>query len=247
MIKLFQNRRILLNILVESISAINTYVDTYENDVDESEIVTGQMFGTLYLLNNNEKIDQEDSVDVEERVVEQHIQEPEWYGLENLAAFIEFRLQKKENLSYIPDTSDMSNSWVNHLSEGGLLKPNEDFLTKCNELDHIFNNFIGGTLKLSNNYLNALMNLAESVNVQYNELDFYMKVCKRLKRNETSNSTSFNMSVSAVELARAENAIVMIGNIIFIVNRCLFSPNNKKVSSRVPLGLAQICDFTEPE
>ncbi|KAK9708201.1 hypothetical protein QE152_g27360 [Popillia japonica] len=127
------------NILVESISTINTYADTYENDVDESEIVTGQMFGTLDLLNNNEKIDQEDSVDVEERVVEQHIQELEWYGLENLAGIIEFRLQKKENLGYIPDTSDMSNSWVNHLSEGGLLKPNEDFLTKLN---NVANNFL---------------------------------------------------------------------------------------------------------
>lgn len=172
------------NILVESISTINTYADTYENDVDESEIVTGQMFGTLDLLNNNEKIDQEDSVDVEERVVEQHIQELEWYGLENLAGIIEFRLQKKENLGYIPDTSDMSNSWVNHLSEGGLLKPNEDFLTKCNELDHIFNNFIGETLKLPDNYLKALMNLAESVNVsiEVKHLFFRCKMYFKLRK-----------------------------------------------------------------
>lgn len=165
------------NIAIASISGVSN-LDTYENDIDDSEIVTGQMFGALTLnLPNNSDVDENQSVDVSDKVVEQHVQELEWDGLENLAGFIAFKLQKKEKLGYIPDSNETSFSWVNHLSEGGLLKPNLDFLTKCNELDHIFKNFNNESLKLSKNYLKTLMDLAQSVDLSIEAKHLFFR-CK---------------------------------------------------------------------
>lgn len=158
------------NLAIASVSGISN-LHAYENDVDDSEIVTGQMFGTLDLTNDDEH------ADVQEKVIEHHIQELQWDGLENLAGFVAFKLRNKEKLGYIPDSNELSFSWVNHLSEGGLLKPNLDFLTKCNELDHIFNNFNGESLKLTKNYLQALMDLAESVNLSTDAKHLFFR-CK---------------------------------------------------------------------
>ncbi|KAJ8937551.1 hypothetical protein NQ314_011786, partial [Rhamnusium bicolor] len=52
-------------------------------------------------------------------------------GLENLVGFIAFKLKGKEKLGYIPNTYETSFSWIDHLTEGGLMKPADDFLMKC--------------------------------------------------------------------------------------------------------------------
>lgn len=160
------------NIAIASVSGVSD-LNAYENDVDDTELVTGQMLGSLTLSNDNNQSYQKKSADVQENLLEPHVTEVERDGLENLAEFIAFKLQKKENIGYIPSTDETSFSWVNHLSEDGLLKPNEDFLTKCTELDHIFNSFNGDSLKLTKHYLSSLMELANSSDLSTEAKHFF--------------------------------------------------------------------------
>lgn len=59
-------------------------------------------------------------------------------GLENLAGYVAFKLRKKETVGFIPDSSDCSFSWINHVSEGGLMKPTNSFLENCRQLNAIY-------------------------------------------------------------------------------------------------------------
>lgn len=115
--------------------------------------------------------------DVENTLRNADLEELRWDGLENLAGFVAFKLRKKEKLGYIPDCNEGSFSWVNHLSEGGLQKPTEEFLIKCNELDHIFNTFNGDSLKIEKNYLKCLNNLAKNVDLSDEAKNLFFK-CK---------------------------------------------------------------------
>lgn len=109
----------------------------------------------------SEDIRKNDEVDM----VNTNLDELKWDGLENLAGYIAFKLRHKEKLGSIPNTNEASFSWINHLTEGGLQKPTDEFMIKCNELDKIFIKYNGDSLKIEKNYLQNLCKLAEGVNV----------------------------------------------------------------------------------
>lgn len=120
--------------------------------------------------------------------------ELKWDGLENLAGNIAFKLRHNEKLSYIPDKNEASFSWVNHLTEGGLQKPTDEFMIKYNQLDHIFNKYNGDTLKIEKSHLQNLINLAEGVNASKDvkTLSFRCKMYFRIRilnRNLTDMSS----------------------------------------------------------
>ncbi|GLV33193.1 hypothetical protein CBL_20073, partial [Carabus blaptoides fortunei] len=72
-----------------------------ENEKDNAEIVSAQMISSLDIT---EEEDGDDfSVD--------DFLELQWDALEYLAEYIAFKLRNKENLGYIPDSTDLSNSW----------------------------------------------------------------------------------------------------------------------------------------
>lgn len=145
------------------------------------------MFNSLELPNGNE-----DELDVEtcinDKSVTNSSEELRWDGLENLAGFIAFKLRHKAKLGYIPDCNDASFSWVTHLTEGGLQKPTDDFLTKCNELDHIFSNYNGNSLKIEKRYLKNLNNLAKHVDLIDEAKTLFFK-CKMYFKIRTLNKT----------------------------------------------------------
>ena len=67
-------------------------------------------------------------------------------------------------------SEDKTFSWINHLSEGGLYKPNSEFLEAIEALEKIFKNLNKDDdgedrLLISENYLQKHLNLGEDINV----------------------------------------------------------------------------------
>lgn len=98
-------------------------------------------------------------------------------GLENLAGFVAFKLRNKEKLGYIPDASEPSSSWVNYLSEGGLMKPTDSFLIKCRLMNSVFEKFNGDSLKICKNYIKNLLQCSEHVDLSKDAKSLFFR-CK---------------------------------------------------------------------
>lgn len=73
-------------------------------------------------------------------------------ALENLAGFICNKIN-----SSTPFT------WVDHVSEGGLSKPSEEFMIKVKQLEEMFNKVNGDGLLICKNYMQNLLNEAKNV------------------------------------------------------------------------------------
>lgn len=91
----------------------------------------------------------------------------EFDGLQNLAGFIAFKLRGKEQLGEI--TSQQSEemrshqTWTDFLSEGGLMKPYAHLVKACDELNKVFIEFNGNTLKAGVGYIKSMMLLSQHV------------------------------------------------------------------------------------
>lgn len=99
--------------------------DTPDLPIHEVNL-SGRYFSTLNVIN-----EQEQQLDVME------LEGIAYDGLENLAGYICHKL--KEPTSSLTSSNQGSYSWVDHLSEGGLSKPSDDFMAEMEQLETIFN------------------------------------------------------------------------------------------------------------
>ena len=96
---------------------------------------------------------------------ESTLTEIEYDGIENIAGYIAFKLRGKESLGAPTSQQvDPTFSWADQLSEGGLYKPNPDFLKKIYELEQIFFNYNGSELKCVPNFIKTLINNSKHIN-----------------------------------------------------------------------------------
>lgn len=102
-------------------------------------------------------------------------------GLENLAGFIAFKFRKTEKLGYLSSSIDATYSWVDHLSEGGLMNPNDDFLQKCAQLEKIFNDINKDTLKIGRFYIQEHLNQSEHIDLSMDVRKLFLSVNSTLK------------------------------------------------------------------
>lgn len=117
-----------------------------------------------------------------EDTVEKELTEIQNDGLENLAGFIAFKLRKSESsLGYIATDNDPTYTWINHLSEGGLMKPNENFLSKCRELNTIFEKINGNSLKICDNYIQEHIDSSRDIDLSENVKSLFFR-CKMFFR-----------------------------------------------------------------
>lgn len=83
-------------------------------------------------------------------------------GLENLAGFICKKV--KEPTSFITSNSTNSSfTWIDHLSEGGLQKPTQHFMTEIEKLEAIFDSVNKPDLLISKHYLKNLFDRSVEV------------------------------------------------------------------------------------
>lgn len=110
------------------------------------------------------------------------ITEIEYDGIENIAGYIAFKVRAKESLG--APTSQQNNatySWTDHISKGGLYKPNPDFLKKIYELEQVFFDYNGSELKCGPNYIKTLINKSNHVNCSHELKSLYFR-CKMFFR-----------------------------------------------------------------
>lgn len=108
---------------------------------------------------------QEDALQYE--CVENDIESLQYDGLENLAGYICHKLKNQNpNLAANP-LEVASYTWVNHLSEGGLIKPSSSLVETLRSCDAIFFKLNGEKLLISNEYLQK--HLLEAKDIQATE------------------------------------------------------------------------------
>lgn len=175
------------NVMPDDVTVPNSIATTssmhiLNSDVerDNAELVTGNMFSNLVIPENDH---------VEDIIEEVELSELQYDGLENLAGFVAFKF-KKENLGYIPDDNDVLFSWVNHLSEGGLMKPTEDFLMKCIEMESIFVKINGDDLIICNGFIQNLLKHSEHIQNISREAKSLFFRCKMFFRIRILNNNS---------------------------------------------------------
>lgn len=92
-------------------------------------------------------------------------------ALEYVAGYIARRLKLGEDYVYPSGMSSQSTyTWIDELSEGGLKKPTEEFLTKLKKLELIFNVINKDNINTNSNYLSNLLS-----KVKHNDLDDKIK------------------------------------------------------------------------
>lgn len=87
-------------------------------------------------------------------------------GLENLGGFILQKLKNKINLNEETQNNQNNWTWVNELSEGGLMKPSETFLKKLIELEKIFLN-LKSQINNKKKLLRSFMEESKSIDVNF--------------------------------------------------------------------------------
>lgn len=114
-------------------------------------------------------------------------------GLENLAGFICHRL--KEHEPTIVSSSENNFSWVNHLSEGGLTKPSEEFMVKMEQLEKIFMDVNSDSLHICKGYIQNLLTKSSQINCseKVKKLFFRSRMYFRMRK---LNQNLFEMSLS---------------------------------------------------
>lgn len=89
----------------------------------------------------------------EENIDKAELHELEYDGLENLAGFLCCKLGDPN----LERSNTSKFTWTDHLSEGGLHQPSEEFLSKVEHLENIFKSVNGDTIFITKNYINNLM------------------------------------------------------------------------------------------
>jgi hypothetical protein len=111
------------------------------------------IFSTLNVIN-----EQEQQPDVMER------EGIGYDGLENLAGYICHKL--KEPTSSLTSSNQGSYSWVDHLSEGGLSKPSDDFMGEMEQLETIFNQVNSDGLLITRFFFTKFVQFKRSCKMQ---------------------------------------------------------------------------------
>lgn len=149
-------------------------------EISKEQILSGQLFDRLA-----EEQDQ-DSTEVIKKdqditeVVEKELGCLEYDGLQYLAGFICHKLKINSN----NDLQDNLFTWVDHISEGGLTKPTEEFMTFMEELENIFHSVNKDSLLISKTYLKHLLSLATAIpcNDSIKTLFFRSRMYFRIKK-----------------------------------------------------------------
>lgn len=145
--------------------------------------MSGQMIDKLDTSNNPLLIVNDPLIVVnaneQDEVISHELHELEYDGLENLAGYIYFKL----GYSRIEYTNKPFYTWLDHVDEGGLCKPSDEFLLKMEELENIFTSVNGDTLLVCKNYIKNLV--SKSVHVDCSDsaknLFFRSRMYFRLK------------------------------------------------------------------
>lgn len=80
--------------------------------------------------------------------------------MEYFAGYLIFKMGLKQFGKRTIDNCNQNYTYVNLASEGGLYKPNQDFLDILEELNLIFLKFNGEQLNVDSNYMQNLLNSA---------------------------------------------------------------------------------------
>lgn len=120
-------------------------------------------------------------------------------ALENLAGFIIKKCRKYINPDIAVNNEINNYSWVDEISEGGLIKPSKLFLNEIYKLEKIFENINNNTIRVQSNYLKNLISLATNVNLpmKAKELFFRCRTYFRIK--------NLNNSACSIKLNKRKN------------------------------------------
>lgn len=175
------------NIAVQNFSSIENICNLSGVGEDDAKIVTKELFKNFDLQNTDE-------VDATDNYVTDDFSELKWDGLENLAGFVAFKLRKNECLGSISSKlNDVSSTWINHLSEGGLMKPTDEFLSRCRQLNDIFETINGKSLKITPNFIKQHIDCAKDINVS-NDVKRLFFLCKMYFRIRILNNSIKELS-----------------------------------------------------
>lgn len=116
-------------------------------------------------------------------------------SLEYLGGYISKRINKTVSKARNECPGSSTFTWIDHISEGGLVKPSEEFMEDIQNLERIFEVFNGDGLSFSNNFLKNLLNKARdftSCSEQAQLLFFRTRLYFRIKSlNKSLLETSF--------------------------------------------------------
>jgi hypothetical protein len=76
---------------------------------------------------------------VQQEATDAELHELEYDGLENLAGFICYKLDNPN----VERSNNLNYTWTDHLSEGGLHKPSDEFLLQIEQIEQIFKSYNG--------------------------------------------------------------------------------------------------------
>lgn len=122
---------------------------------------------------------------VQEEVIDAELHELEYDGLVNLAGFICYKIQDESS-----ETRETLNyTWTDHLSEGGLHKPSEHFISQMEQLEKCFKMFNGNSLFITKNYIQQLMDKSRDIECseKAKRLFFRSRMYFRIKELNKSN------------------------------------------------------------
>lgn len=131
--------------------------DTPDLESNKEILLTGQCFQRLTTST-------EINYDMDPLTME--LDDISYDGLENLAGFICYRLQKDQPSA--STSNEASFTWTDHLSEGGLKKPSEKLMADLQQLERIFNDVNSDDLLIRKGYLSNLLALASHVDCSDN-------------------------------------------------------------------------------
>lgn len=126
----------------------------------------------------------------------QEMPDLEYDALEFLGGYILNRMKFKypEVVQNYIDKDCSNFTWTDQISEGGLQKPNTDFIEKLTELEEIFNEYNGSELKHGQNYIKNLTDLSARINLHIEFKKIYFRCKMFFKMRILNSKTSKNVN-----------------------------------------------------